>query len=156
MSEYSAHSSGRVDDPASGYWDVRSTRGARTSAWAGWIGFAAIMMIIMGMFSAIEGLVALFNRNYYLVGPDNVLVFDLTSWGWIHLIFGILVTITGIALFSGATWARWVTVGLAAVDAVVQLAFIGIYPLWSMIVIAFCVIVIWAIVVHGDESRLDP
>ena len=152
MSEYSERRAGRVDDPAGDFWPDPPS--ARPSAWAGWIWFAGIMMIIMGTFGAIEGLVALIKQEYYLVGPYNVLVFNLTGWGWIHLILGVLVAITGIALLSGSTWARWATVIIAALDAVVQLAFISVYPLWSMVVIAFCVIVIWAVVVHGDESRI--
>lgn len=154
MSEYSEHR-GQVKDPASGYWNVDPAPRDRASAWLGWIWFAGIMMIMMGSFNAIEGLVALFDPDYYVVGPNNVLVFDLTGWGWIHLIGGVLITVTGIALCAGIAWARWVTVILAGLNAIAQLAFVAVYPVWSVIVIALCVLVIWAIVVHGEESRLD-
>lgn len=155
MSEYTERGTGRVDNPAGHYWDVESAPRARTSMWAGWIWFAGILMIMMGVFNAIEGLVALFQQEYYVVGPNNVLVFDLTGWGWIHILLGGLVVLTGIALFTGHAWARWVTVVLAAVNAIAQLAWLAVNPVWSVVVIAFCVLVIWAIVVHGDESRLD-
>jgi hypothetical protein len=155
MNEYSGRQSNRVEDPASGWVEPASGRANGRTMWAGWVWFAGIMMIMMGAFGAIEGLVALFRDQYYVVGPYNVLVLDITGWGWVHLILGILVTITGIALMANASWARVVTVILVGIDALVQLAFIGVYPLWSMIVIALCVIVIWAIVVHGDESQLD-
>lgn len=150
-----AENSGQVGDSADEYWNVEPAARNRGSAWAGWVLFAGILMIIMGSFNAIQGLVALFQEEFYVVGPYNVLVLDLTGWGWLHLIVGTLVAATGIALSLGVTWARWVTVGLAALEMIIQIAFIGVYPVWSTIVIALCVVVIWAILVHGAESQLD-
>lgn len=124
----------------------------RETGWLGWIWFAGIMMIVMGSFNAIEGLVALFRGEYYVVTEEQVLVFDLTAWGWITLLIGILVALAGGALLSGAAWARVVTVVLAVINAVAQLAFASVHPLWSTIVIALCVTVIWAVVVHGSEA----
>ena len=108
-----------------------------------------------GMISAFEGMVALFNRNYYVAGPNNVLVFDVTGWGWVHLIIGALLLLTGVALLFDATWARVATVIFAGIDVIAQLASIGFYPLWSVISITLCVLVIWAIVVHGNDSRIS-
>ncbi|MDX8029115.1 hypothetical protein SK803_02785 [Lentzea sp. BCCO 10_0856] len=124
----------------------------RETGWLGWIWFAGIMMIVMGSFNAIEGLVALFRGEYYVVTEEQVLVFDLTAWGWITLLIGILVALAGAALLSGAAWARVLTVVLAVVNSVAQLAFMSVHPVWSTIVIALCVIVIWAVVVHGSEA----
>ena len=124
----------------------------RETGWVGWIWFAGIMMMVMGSFNAIEGLVALFRGEYYVVTEEQVLVFDLTTWGWITLLIGILVALAGAALLSGAAWARVITVILAVVNAVAQLAFAAVHPLWSTIVIALCVTVIWAVVVHGSEA----
>jgi hypothetical protein len=124
----------------------------RETGWLGWIWFAGIMMIVMGSFNAIEGLVALFRGEYYVVTEQQVLVFDITTWGWITLLIGILVALAGAALLSGAAWARVITVVLAVVNAIAQLAFVSIHPLWSTIVIALCVTVIWAVVVHGSEA----
>ena len=124
----------------------------RETGWLGWIWFAGIMMIVMGSFNAIEGLVALFRGEYYVVTEAQVLVFDITAWGWITLLIGILVALAGAALLSGAAWARVVAVVLAVVNAVAQLAFASVHPLWSTIVIALCVTVIWAVVVHGSDA----
>jgi hypothetical protein len=124
----------------------------RETGWLGWIWFAGIMMIVMGAFNAIEGLVALFRGEYYVVTEEQVLVFDITAWGWITLLIGVLVALAGAALLSGAAWARVVAVVLAVVNAVAQLAFVSVHPLWSTIVIALCVTVIWAVVVHGAEA----
>jgi hypothetical protein len=124
----------------------------RETGWVGWIWFAGIMMMVMGSFNAIEGLVALFRGEYYVVTEAQVLVFDITTWGWIALLIGILVALAGAALLSGAAWARVIAVVLAVVNAVAQLAFAAVHPLWSTIVIALCVTVIWAVVVHGAEA----
>jgi hypothetical protein len=103
----------------------------------------------------IEGLVALFDRDYYVVGPSGLLVFSLAGWGWLHLIAGFLIAVTGIALFTGSQWARVVTVALAGFNALAQLAFLSAYPFWAAIVIALDVLVIWAVIVHGDESTYE-
>ena len=122
-----------------------------TSIWAGWIAFAALLMIMMGAFNAIEGLTGVLT-DFYVVAPEDVLVFDLTTWGWIHLVVGVLVALTGVALLARATWARVVTVVLAVLNAVAQMAFVAVYPVWSVIVIGLCAVVIWAVVVHGHET----
>jgi hypothetical protein len=156
MTDYPNQRAGRVEDPSSESWNVHAPGRTRTTtAWVGWIWFAGIMLIMLGAFGAIEGLVALFRQNYYVYSPDQILVLDLTGWGWLHLIAGVLAVVTGVALLSGQTWAGPVAVVLVALDALANLAFIGVTPLWSAIAITLCVLVIWAIVVHGDESRLD-
>ena len=128
----------------------------RETGWLGWIWFAGIMMIVMGSFNAIQGLVALFRDDFYVVTEDQVLLFDISMWGWITLLIGVLVALAGGALLSGAAWARVVAVVLAVVNAVAQLTFMSVYPVWSTIVIALCVTVIWAVVVHGHESAVAP
>lgn len=124
-----------------------------TSSSAGWVGFAAIMMIILGVFNIIEGLVALFRNSYYVVAPNGLLLLNLTGWGWLHLAIGVLEVAAGLALFSGASWARVVTVILVSVNAIDQLTFLSAYPVWASIVIALDVVVVWAVVVHGGEAR---
>lgn len=138
--------------------DVRSTPATQEhvetgSAWLGWIWFAGAMMILLGLFNVIEGLVALFNSRFYVVGPEGLLVFDIAGWGWVHLIIGILAVAAGLALFTGAMWARVVAVVLATINALAQLTFLSAYPVWCTIVIALDVIVIWAVIAHGAEAR---
>ena len=129
--------------------------GGRSSAWTGWIGFAGVIMVMIGAFNAIEGMAGLLTDDFYVVSPSDVLVFDLTGWGWVHTVVGILVALTGIALLTGAAWARVVTVVLVILNAAAQLAFVAVYPVWSLVVITLCVVVIWAVVVHGDEADPD-
>jgi hypothetical protein len=124
------------------------------TGWVGWIQFAAIMMVMMGIFHAIEGLVALFDDGYYLVGPNGLTVnVDYTTWGWTHLVLGIVVVAAGIGLFAGQMWARVVGIGLAGLSAIVNFGFIAAYPFWSTIVIALDVFIILALTVHGREMK---
>jgi len=126
----------------------------RTSAWTGWIGFAGTMMVLLGSFHVIQGLVALFNDDYYLVGKSGLVVnVDLTAWGWVHLIGGAVVIGAGVCVFAGQLWARIVGVIVAMVSALVNVGFMGAYPLWSLIMIALDVVVILALTVHGSEIR---
>lgn len=131
-------------------------RPSTRTMWVGWVWFAGVMMILLGMFNVIEGIVALFKDKYYVVGPQGLLVFDMTGWGWIHLIIGVLAVVAGFALFTGAAWARVFAVILATVNAVAQLAFLSANPVWATIVIAIDVVVIWAVIVHGGEARREP
>lgn len=134
---------------ASGY----ATQARSTTAWVGWVWFAAVMMIMVGTFNAIYGLVALFNDTYYTVGPQGLLVFDITQWGWIHLIVGLAAVLAGFALLSGAMWSRALAVVIALVNAIAQLAFMSANPWWAIIAITFDVLVIWAVIVHGSEMK---
>ncbi len=124
------------------------------SHWTGWIFFAAIMMILIGLLSAIQGLVALFNSDYYLVTPSGLLVnVDFTTWGWVHLILGIVVLAAGFGVMVGNTAARVVGIVLAVIGAILNVAFLAAYPVWSTIVITLDVLVIYALSVHGHELR---
>lgn len=124
------------------------------SGWVGWVVFGAIMMIMAGSFQIIAGLVALFNDEYFAVTSSGLLVtLDFTSWGWIHLGLGVLVTAAGVALLAGQTWARILGVTVAMIAALVNLAFLSAHPVWAVVTIALDVLVIYAIVVHGDELR---
>jgi len=124
------------------------------TGWVGWIVFAAAMMTMLGSFHAIQGLVALLKDEYFLVGQSGlVLSVDYTTWGWVHLIGGLIIAGAGLALFAGRTWARVVGVVVAMVSAVVNLAFLSAFPVWSALMIMLDVLVIWAITVHGSELK---
>lgn len=127
-----------------------SHSGAQRSGWYGMVVFAATMMILLGSFHAIAGLVALFRDDYFLVTRSGLVIdVDYTTWGWVHLLLGILVIAAGAALYAGATWARAVAVVIAMLSALLNLAFLSAYPLWSGIMIAVDVLVIYAVTVHG-------
>ena len=122
------------------------------SSWAvGWAGFAGVMLIMIGVFDVIQGLVALFNDEFYVVGQEWVFEFDITAWGWIQLILGVILIASGIGIFSGNVAARTIGVIIAGLAAIVNFAWLPYYPVWSIIVIAICVAVIWALTAHGRD-----
>ena len=124
----------------------------RPSGWAiGWTTFAAFMMIMIGGFHIVAGLVAIFNDEFYAVTKEYVFQFDATSWGWIHLILGIVILLAGFGLFSGAVWARTVGVIMALISALVGFAWLPWYPVWGIVIIAIAVAVIWALTAHGRD-----
>jgi hypothetical protein len=127
---------------------------ASRSGWLGWVAFAGMMMVLLGTFHVVDGLIALFNDEYFLVTRSGlVLSADFTVWGWVHLIGGVVIVAAGFAVFSGQVWARGVGVVVAMGSAVVNLGFLSAYPIWSAIMILFDVLVIWALTVHGGELR---
>ena len=142
--------------------DERATRAAEYDEFgrpvvhgsATWVVFGGVMLILLGFIHAIEGLVALLKDDYYRVRPSGLVVHvSYTTWGWVHLVLGIVAALTGIGLLAGNMAARVVGVALAALSALVNLAFVAAYPLWSAIVITIDVVVIYAIVVHGAELK---
>jgi hypothetical protein len=132
--------------------DQEMESGSNYSSWAvGWAGFAGIMLVVVGVIDFIQGLVAVANDEFYVVTNDWVFKFDVTTWGWIHMILGIVLVLAGIGIFSGNVAARTVGVIVAALAAIVNFAWLPYYPVWSIIVISVCVAVIWALTAHGRD-----
>lgn len=124
----------------------------RPSGWAiGWTMFAGVLMITFGIWHAITGLAGIVEDQFYTVTPNYIFRFDATTWGWIHLIFGIIVALAGFAVFSGAVWARTIGVFVAVLSLLANFAFIPIYPIWSITMIAVAIAVIWALTAHGRD-----
>ena len=124
------------------------------TGWMGWILFAATMMIMVGVFHVIQGLVALFQDSYYLVGKNGLTIhMDYTAWGWTHIVVGLVVLGAGIGLLSGQMWGRVVGTLVAVASALVNIAFLSAYPIWSTMMITFDVLIIWALTVHGREMK---
>ena len=135
---------------------VDRTRAQAPTAWVGWLVFAGVMMVLVGTFQAIDGLIALFNDELYVVRPSGLVVnVDYTVWGWVHLLLGILLIAAGYAVFSGKVWGRTLGVIAAMLSAVVNFAFIPAYPVWSLLIITVDVLVIYALIAHGGELRED-
>jgi len=142
----------RTDTAGSGRY---AAAGVTPTGWVGWIAFAGIMLVLEGSIQIIQGLVALFDDGYYLVTPAGLVVdVDYNAWGWVHLLLGVVALATGLGLLRGQMWARVTGVVLAVLSALVNIAFLAAYPIWSTVVIAVDVIVIYAIVVHGREAKV--
>jgi hypothetical protein len=122
----------------------------RVSAWAiGGITFAGTLLILIGVFQAIDGLVAIFNDEFFVVTKHYTFDLDVTAWGWIHLLLGILLIFMGWGLWAGKTWAAIGGITLAMLSAIANFFFIPYYPFWSIVVIALAVWVIWALTRPG-------
>jgi hypothetical protein len=120
------------------------------SGWAlGAIAFATAMLILIGTFQALAGLVALFNDDFYIVARNYTFDLDVSAWGWIHLLIGLAILATAWGLFSRATWAGVTAIMLAMLSAVSNFFFIPYYPIWSLLVIVLDVWVIWALTRPG-------
>jgi hypothetical protein len=145
-----------TDEMSPGYRGYQATsRGREAGRLAtGLVLFAAMMMFMVGVFQAITGLVAIFNDDFYVATDKYLLKFDQTTWGWVHLILGLVVAGAGVGLLAGRTWARAVAIVLAVLSALAMFGFVPYYPLWALIILALDILVIWAIATHDDEAAM--
>ena len=126
---------------------------APVSGWAyGLAAFAGAVMLMVGIFQAFAGLAAIFEDEFFVVGANYAYDVDVTAWGWIHLILGVVVAFAGISVYSGATWARSIGIVLAILSAVANFFFIPYYPVWAVLIIALNIAVIWALATYGPEQ----
>jgi hypothetical protein len=147
-----------MTDQAASRGSSRSSRadsGSRaTSGWAvGLIVFAAIMLMMAGTFQFLAGLVALFENEFYVTTRNYVFQLDATTWGWIHLLLGIVLGVAGWGLLSGRTWGRVVAITVAAISALANFLFLPYYPFWALTIITLDVLVIWAVAAHGRDVQ---
>ena len=135
-----------------GTGDYPETRD-RTSGWiVGLVAFGGCIMVLIGVFQTLYGLAAIFEDEFFVVGPNYLYDVDISAWGWIHLILGLVVLAAGLGAIAGQTWARVVGIILAILIAVANFFTIPYYPLWSILIIALCVAVIWALTVFGRRE----
>ena len=122
--------------------------------WAGWIRLAGILMLLIATIDFFQGLIAIVRSEYYALTPNQIIVFDTTTWGWITLIWGIVVGCAGFGLLAGANWARWFTIIAGSINFLVQLGFVGSsqYPLWTLTGLVLNAIVLYAVIVRWEEA----
>lgn len=131
--------------------------GARTSTWAtGLVLFAAVFMVVGGSFHAIQGLAALINDDFFESVQGYAYDINVTTWGWMHLIVGIVVALTGLTLLSGAIWARIMALFIMVVSAIVNFIFIPYQPLWSIILLVIDGAIIWALLTYPEPEGGAP
>ena len=121
------------------------------TGWVGWGYFAAFMMMLLGALQGMAGLAGIFKDSFYVVTQTHLLVWDYKTWGWINLIVGIVIFMSGLELLRGAAWARIIAVFLAIVSFVANMGFVDAYPIWSIIMMIVDVFIIYALTVHGGE-----
>jgi len=124
----------------------------RESRWAsGLTVVAATFLVIAGVWHVIAGFAAVVHDNVYVATPQYIYSFDLTAWGWIHMLLGVLEIVAGFAVLKGQTWARVVGIVLASLSMIANFGFLPHYPLWSLLIIALDAGIIWALTTYRRE-----
>ena len=116
----------------------------------GWTLFAGVLLLIVGSLDALWGLAAVLNDEIVFVGGQGVMIADVTTWGWIHLILGSIVATTGLGLFAGAEWARWTAIFFVTINIVSQIVWFPAAPLW-----AFLMIILGATIIYQLTARWE-
>ena len=132
----------------------RDTGGISTRVSSGWAFFAGTILFIVGAFNAIYGLTAIFKDEVLTgTGSGGVIVWDVTGWGWIHLLVGIVMILTALGLFSGQNWARWAAVFFCMFNAITQVVFITVFPLWTILIVTLDIIVIYQLTANWENEE---
>jgi hypothetical protein len=124
----------------------------RSNSVSGWVGFSAVVLTLGGIFAVIDGLMAVYKTEFFT--SNAVFAFsDLNTWGWIVFGLGVAGIVSGLAVFSGSEYARWLGVTVAGIGAVGQLLFAQAYPLWSLVITAVYFLAIYGLLARGGEER---
>jgi hypothetical protein len=124
----------------------------RVTAWAGLVVLAGMLLAVAGVFTMIQAVYAL-TGHLFAAADGQAPILDLTTWGWLHLVLGTLQLVVGVAVLQGATWARVTAAVVVGLGALSQMVFLPTYPVWSALLIALDVLVVWALCMHGSEVR---
>lgn len=126
---------------------------AEVSGWAvGLAAFAGAIMVLIGIFQAFAGLAAIFEDEFFVVAPNYIYDVDVTTWGWIHLVIGVIGVAVGFGILYGQVWARVGGIAIAVVSMLSQFMFMPYYPFWSMLLIFMDIVVIWALATTLGDS----
>jgi hypothetical protein len=131
----------------------RGSRPASGGEYSGWIAFAGVMMVILGSLDALWGLAAIVNDEIVVVGGQGALIFDITTWGWIHLILGSVVALTGLGLITGNAAARVAGIFFVAVNAIAQIVWFPAAPLWAFLLIILDTVIIYQLTMNWTAEE---
>jgi hypothetical protein len=127
----------------------------RSAAWAGWIAFAGSMLVVISSINIFQGFVALVDDQRVVATADDFVLVDMTSWGWTLILSGVVMLAVGIGLLLGMTWARFAGIPVVGLHAITQVASLGAYPIWSLLMIALDTFVLFALTARWSEARSD-
>lgn len=122
------------------------------SGWVGWVYFAGFILLAKGVFQTFLGVLALVNNNVYVVGENQIVAFNFTAWGWIHIALGVLLLTAAASVFSGKMWGRVIGSIVISLSLLANLAFLPAYPVWSIVMVTLDVILLYALLVRGAEA----
>jgi hypothetical protein len=127
---------------------------ASARAWSGWIGFAGLMIMILGAIDFFEGLIAVIRGEYYAFTSQGLIIFDTTTWGWLAMIMGVVLFLVGLGLTGGAGWARWVAIIVLVVNLLGNIGWVGSsnQPIWALTVVALEIIVLFALTARWSDA----
>jgi hypothetical protein len=125
----------------------------KSGAWTGFVVFAGTMLLVIGGVNVFQGFIALFDDEHLVVTPENLIVVDLTGWGWVLLISGLIMIAAGLGLLAAQTWARITAIVIVIVHAIIQIAWLGAYPVWSLLMIALDTVVLYALTAGWSDVR---
>jgi hypothetical protein len=128
------------------------SRASRRTADSGWAAFAGVIMFLVGSLDALWGLGAVLNDDVVIVGGHGAIIADVTTWGWVHLILGSIVALTGLGLLTGNTAARWLAVFFVSLNAITQIVWFPAAPLWAFLLIVLDVVVLYQLTARWDAQ----
>jgi hypothetical protein len=114
--------------------------------------FAGVMLATVGIFQVLQGISAIAEDSIYVTGVKYVYELDVTTWGWIHLVLGVIALVVGIGVLAGQVWGQMAGIPIAVIGAIASFAFLPYNPLWALVVLAFNVFVIWALCTQVSRS----
>jgi hypothetical protein len=126
------------------------TNGAQERQPTGWTVFAGMVLVVVGSLDALWGLAGVLNDEVLVVGGHGAIVADITTWGWVHLILGSVMAVTGMALFTGSSTARWLAVVFVGVNAIAQIVWFPAAPLWTFLMIMLDVTILYQLTARWD------
>jgi hypothetical protein len=134
---------------------MASVTTTRSSSWGGWIAFAGWLMIVIATLDFFEGLIAIIRGQYYVLSANQIIVFDVRTWGWVTMIWAVVLALAGLGVLAGSGWARWFAIVVGSLNFIAQLGFVGStqYPLWALTVLALTGIALFALIVHWHDAE---
>lgn len=130
-----------------------STNETEPTGWTGWVVFAAVLMIIAGALWAIQGFIAVVKGDLVIFGTEGALFLNVTGWGWVHMILGLLLLLAGFLVLRGNMFGRTIAVILAMLSIIVNFIWLPVYPIWAIVIITLDVFILYAVIAHGREMK---
>ncbi len=124
----------------------------RQTGWTGWVYFAAVLMLISGIFELFRGIYSLTNGDFFVASGGQVVLFNTTAWGWVQIVLGIIMLTGAMSLFSGHFWGRLVATVATTLSAIATLIWLPAFPIWGVISLILNIVVLWAVLAHGNEA----